>query len=58
MPRRVIRQRVSETKVDWSTMILQFLGGFFILLRQLNDLRKTKIQWEIKFVFFFQGPVS
>jgi hypothetical protein len=39
-------------------MILQFLGGFFILLRQLNNLRKTRIRWETKFVFFFQGPVS
>ena len=58
MPRRVIRHRVGETKVKWNTMILQFLGGFFILLRQLNNLRKTRIQWEIEFVFFFQGPVS
>ena len=58
MPRRVIRRRVNETKVEWNAMILQFLGEFFILLRQLNNLRKTRIQWEIKFVFFLQCPVS
>jgi hypothetical protein len=59
MPRLVIRHRVRvKTEIgSWSIMILQFLGGFFILLRQLNNLRKTRIRWEIKFVFFFQGPV-
>jgi hypothetical protein len=58
MPRRVIRHRVSETEIAEKTVILQFLGGFFILLRQLNNLREARIRWEIKFVFFFQGPVS
>lgn len=63
MPRRVIRRRVGETEITEKTVKycitkLQFLGGFFILMRQLNNLRKTRIRWEIKFVFFFQGPVS
>jgi hypothetical protein len=60
MPRRVIRHRVTETEIAEKTVVdfLQFLGGFFILLRQLNNLRKTRIRWQIKFVFFFQDPVS
>jgi len=36
-------------------IILQFLGGLSIPLRQLNNLRKTGIRWEIEFVFFFQS---
>ena len=63
MPRRMIRHRVSEREiaektVEYHDTVLQFLGGFFILLWQLNNLCKTRIRWEIKFVFFFQGPVS
>ena len=42
----------------WTTIILQFLGGLSIPLRQLNNLRKTRIRWEIKFIFFFQSPVG
>ena len=63
MPRRVIH-RVGETEINEKTVeycikILQFLGGFFISMRrQLNNLRKSRIRWKIKFVFFFQGPVS
>ena len=52
---------LSETEIADSevgvTTTLQFLGGLFIPLRQLNNLRKTRIRREIKFIFIFQGPI-
>jgi uncharacterized protein YigA (DUF484 family) len=40
-----------------NTKLQQIFGGRSTLLRHLNDLRKTRIRWEIKFVFLFQNPV-
>src|SRR5579863_7326398 len=39
-------------------LILQILGGLSILLGQFNNLRESRILREIKFIFFFQRPVT